>query len=305
MKLAPSRPILAIAALAAALVLSACQPVEVPNPGARVPLKWGYAAADHLNVSYNHAHPDTAGDIYLPKKGGNRGVIILLHGGGFYSNNAPQARKDMADSTGLIMRQTHRGFSVFNISYRGIEDGAPFPAALRDVDNAVNWVRAHGRGRGMNPDTIIVAGGSAGGTLAALSGTASNSNPKGAAGRSARVDGWISMAGIMDGRGEQHVRAWLGPNAKHTAWFGAASPVDHLDPNDPPGYVIHGDADDIVPVQNLDRMVDKGRDAGITDRLHWDKVTTGDRGCRWHFPQCGANANELDRWLDRVVTRGF
>ena len=44
---------------------------------------------------------------------------------------------------------------------------------LNDAKSAIRWVRKHSKNLGINPNRIIAGGGSAGGALAALTGTVS------------------------------------------------------------------------------------------------------------------------------------
>lgn len=293
------------AAVAAAL-LAGCHVTEVGDPGPTVPARWG-AHLRPTEVAYGG--PGQRADVYPPTKGGNRGVIILVHGGGFFTGDRTHAR----DHVGLVMSQTDRGFGVLNISYRLVSGHTnAFPTAVRDVDAAVRWVRTHGRNHGLNPSTVIVAGESAGGTLASLVGVGWNSDPAGPLGRTERVDGWVSVSGIMDftAAGRTAVvdtlgQAWLGPNAKHGSWLRAASPVAHLDPNDPPGYLIHGDRDTTVERGQVDALIGAARGAKTNaDRVHYDIVDTGAAAaCRGHTPACGANAAQFNWWVDQVAAR--
>lgn len=290
---------------------------EVPNPGPgqTVPLKWAHSPAPtHVNVAYGSG-PRQVADVYLPTQGGNRGVIIAVHGGGFVDGSKDEVR----DWFGSVMAQTHRGFAIVSVNYR-LASGSTnvFPAAVRDVDQAVRWVRNQGAVYGLNADTVIVAGGSAGGTISALVGTGSNSAPGSALGRTEHVDGWVSYAGPMDfttARADvvEIAKQWIGPRPDLAGWLAAASPVTHIDPLDPPGYIVHGDEDTVVPIQQFDRLIEVAASKGISKRLYTDRVDTGgndtSRGqtipCRWHLPMCGANQASLNAWIDAVAARSL
>lgn len=298
-----SRTLAALAA-AVALVTAACSATPVADPGRTVPAKWTPKVA-HTVISYG-PHAAQRAEVHPPTAGGNRGVIVMVHGGGFYQGTPADARERL----GLVMSQTRRGYGVLNVGYRLLSGNTnAFPTAVRDIDAAVRWVRANGRSHGLNPSTVIVAGESAGGTLAALAGVGWNANPTGALGRTERVDGWVAFAGIMDFTGAGKVpdtlgRAWLGPNANQKAWYRAASPIGHLDPADPPGYLVHGDLDPIVEIAQMDRMISAANAAKVpAGRIHYDRVDTGPSACRGHTPACGANADAFDSWIDKVAAR--
>jgi len=261
------------------------------------------AARVERDVAYG---PDPAHllDVHLPTGGGNRGVIVLVHGGGFVSGS----RGELFEHGGPVVRQLERGFAMVDVEYR-LTDGErdTFPAAVEDVSLALAWVRTHGAAHGLVTDTVLVAGSSAGGTIAALVGLAGNDPPGGPVPRPGTVDGWISLAGIHDlvtpGGAAHFGVTWLGSASPDPALLAAASPLTHLDGDDPPGYVVHGDHDTVVPVAQAEAMLAAGELRGLGDRLTGDVVDRGPGSCRWHFPGCGMDRAAFDAWVDRVTAR--
>lgn len=139
--------------------------------------------------------PEHLADLHLPTAGGNRGVIVLVHGGGFVRGS----RGELFRTAAPLVRQLDRGFALVDVEYR-LTDGErhTFPDAVRDVSRAVEWVRRHGRRHGLDPSTVIVAGASAGGTIATLVGVGTNPTPGTRLPRTPRVDGWVAVSGIHD-----------------------------------------------------------------------------------------------------------
>ena len=45
------------------------------------------------------------------------------------------------------------------------------------------------------------------------------------------------------------------------------SPITHVTPDDPPTLIIHGDADNLVPLQQSESFEKKLREAGVATRL--------------------------------------
>lgn len=252
----------------------------------------------NVSAGYVDYGPGLVGDLYLPRSGGNRGTIILVHGGAFLTG----ARGEMAAYGGPIFHQLDRGFSVLNIDYRlTTETENFFPAAVADVSTAVDWVRTQGPLYGLNPDTVIVAGHSAGATLAALIGLGAN-NPGSARGTTSPVDGWIGISGIYDlsGGGVAALQrmVWLGPD-QSPATVAAASARTLVDRDDPPGYVVHGARDSIVPLAQSSDLVLSLAAVGLTP---WYDVVT-DPSCNDHVPTCAINTDYLDSWTDEIVNR--
>jgi acetyl esterase/lipase len=263
--------------------------LRTPDPTEEelIPRDWGDdIAPDELDVAYgpetgcSEGQPDNdcGGsqelDIYLAREGGDRDTIVYFHGGGFVTG-------DKSELTGLgnIKRQLARGFGLVAVNYRltDVEQGENgFPDAMTDVAAAVDWVRANGSDHGLNTDVIVAAGGSAGGTLAALAGTTANS-PEPIFAELEPVDGWMSISGVMTWKGGESsqgwMQAWLGPD--YLEQRDIASATSHLDFDDPPGYLAHGADDTFVETDN----------AG-------------------HQPIGGANRAVMDGWLDEIVQQG-
>ena len=238
--------------------------------------------------------PGLLADLYLPRSGNNRGVIVLVHAGGFYTGS----RHEIAAYATPIMDQLDRGFAVVNIDYRlTTASNNQFPAAVADVSAAIDWARSAGPNYGLNPATVLVAGHSAGGTLAALIGLGAN-NPGSSRGTTSSVDGWIAISGIYDMRTEGvaqlQQRAWLGADASPEA-IQAASAVTLADAGDAPGYIVHGAQDPLVSVSQAFSLFIT---TWFTRRDPWlDVVSSAD--CNGHIPTCGMNTAFLNLWIDQ------
>ena len=93
------------------------------------------------------------------------------------------------------------GFVAATASYRFTGE-APFPAAVEDVKCAVRWLRANAEKRGIDPNKIGVAGGSAGGHLAMMIGYSSDvpelEGKGGHAETSSRVQAVVDLYGPTD-----------------------------------------------------------------------------------------------------------
>jgi acetyl esterase/lipase len=86
--------------------------------------------------------------------------VLWIHGGG-YILGSPQME---AFGTGRLARDL--GAVTVSPDYR-LAPEHPFPAALDDCMTTLEWMRAHAEELGIDPERIAVAGGSAGGGLAA------------------------------------------------------------------------------------------------------------------------------------------
>jgi len=295
---------LALLAILAVVALAACS-APVDPPGAqrpvgpssdRLPNDWGAGSItpDVRGVAYDPTTLDEAhrGDVYLPRGGGNRGVLIVVHGGGFTSG----VRSDLHRFMGPLLGQLDRGLAVMTISYRF----DPFPAAVLDLDAAIRFVRGPGGAAlGLNPASVLVAGHSAGGTIVADLALAADRGDVAPFGQLSSVDGWITVAAPLD----LDASMLLGRGARDEWRAGdepAASPLVNLSTGDPPGLMIHGDEDPIVPAEHARRMQSRAVAIGV-DRPELDLVTDAPLSCRQHAPMCGASILGIDRFVDRVA----
>jgi acetyl esterase/lipase len=158
------------------------------------------------------------------------------------------------------------GYPVASVDYR-LSTEARFPAQIHDIKAAIRFLRGHARDLGVSGESILVAGDSAGGHLAALVGV-SNNQPEleGEIGadrvQSSGVQGIISFYGGSNlttilKQSTPHglsVRVpaldlLLGGQPEASPELAKlASPVFHVDRNDPPLLLLHGDQDPQMPV---------------------------------------------------------
>jgi acetyl esterase/lipase len=95
----------------------------------------------------------------------NGSAVVILPGGGYLRLAANHEGRQVADWF------TARGFRAFVLSYRLASQGYILPAPLLDARRAVQLVRARAIDYQIDPHRIVIIGFSAGGHLAALSGT--------------------------------------------------------------------------------------------------------------------------------------
>jgi acetyl esterase/lipase len=117
------------------------------------------------------AKGDTCNDIptltiFDPHPGTANGSAVIIFPGGAYRGLAGNLEgRQVADWF------TVRGFRAFILTYRLSSNGYLLPVPLLDARRAIQTVRARAADYHIAPDRIVVIGFSAGGHLAALSGT--------------------------------------------------------------------------------------------------------------------------------------
>jgi acetyl esterase/lipase len=197
-----------------------------------------------------------------------RPAVLAIHGGswtgGSKSNYGPQ-----------VERLAQAGLVVFVPDYKLARPGEPsWPEALEDLRAAVRWIRAHAAEYRVDPDRIVAFGSGAGGHLAALLGTdPPTSKPPG---ESSRVQAVVSLYGPTDlaelrqGRtlANDPIGLLIGSNGPDAGpALRAASPIEHVSPDDPPMLLLHGSDDLWVPPIQSRVLADRLRQAGVDCRL--------------------------------------
>ncbi|HAJ78176.1 MAG TPA: alpha/beta hydrolase [Fibrobacteres bacterium] len=213
-----------------------------------------------LDISYAPQSPAQKLDIYLPNEGtGPFSIIMAIHGGSF-------VRGDKRDFQIVpIMEALKRNYAVVAINYR-LSNEAQFPCQINDVKAAIRWIRANGGKYTLNPEKIAVWGDSAGGNLAALAGTSCNvkeledlsmGNPDQSSHVDAVVDWYGPINFLTMGNQLKQQKNVRKSNSNYIAktkeeapeLYIAASPETYIRPGLPPFFIQHGNADQIIPIQ--------------------------------------------------------
>jgi acetyl esterase/lipase len=196
-------------------------------------------------------------DVIKPKANANGAAVIFMVSGGWVSNyNPPQQTatrfKDLLD----------KGFTLIAVRH-GSSPRYLIPEIVSDVRRAVRFIRHNAKQWGVDPNRLGVFGGSAGGHLALVLGTASDNGDQNAKEEfmkeSDRVASVVAYFPPVDLR---PLARGLNPQRTGGALdrFPALnfekekapdySPIVHVSPDDPPTLLIHGDKDNLVPVNN-------------------------------------------------------
>jgi acetyl esterase/lipase len=179
----------------------------------------------------------------------NGTAVIVCPGGGYVRQSTRREGEQYAQWLGTL------GVTAFVLTYRQQEFGHPAP--LQDVLRAVRLVRSQAARFGIRPDRIGVMGSSAGGHLAATSGTLFD-HPLGRTGApldavSARPDFLMLMYPVitMDGAAAHagSRKALLGATPKQ-ADLELMSVERQVSARTPPTLLVHTQADQSVPVEN-------------------------------------------------------
>jgi pectinesterase len=228
---------------------------------------------ERLDVTYAQYGDRTLQmDIYRPKNAPEKlPAIVCIHGGG-WGKGAKIHHRNVAQAL------AGEGYVTASIDYR-LSGEAIFPAHIHDCKAAVRFLRANAKEFGIDADHIGAIGHSAGGHLAALlatsAGVAELDGDGGNAEFSSAIQAVVPMGGQTDFMSERNreksasAAIWQqflgGSQDEVPGTYRLASPLAHLDKNDPPAWLISGEKDD--PSTRGDSLRKKMDDFGIANGL--------------------------------------
>jgi acetyl esterase/lipase len=255
-------------------------------------------------------------EVYYPEKPNGYGVVFIS-GSGWHAPQEYGAEPLSKGSQGkqYAPRLTAAGYMVFSISHRA----APrfrYPAAVEDAQRAVRYVRRHAAQYEIRADRIGAVGGSSGGHLVLMlglmdgNGDTQDADPVNR--ESAKVQCVVARAAPADlaamsrSGGSGATVSFIGMPAPSRETGGAtevrvyreASPISHVTAGDPPVLLMHGDADDTVPIGQSEAMETALRSKGIP--VEFLRIRRGTHGPTFGNPSNAPDyMGEMVKWLDR------
>lgn len=257
-------------------------------------------------------------DVFVPKEQANGLGLVLVVSGGFFSN-------PNSINPAFCLPFLRRGYTVFCVVH-GSQPTFTVDQIVPDIHRAIRYIRSHaGRWR-IDPHRLGISGASAGGHLSLMLGvTGKEGDPK-AADPVDRASSAVQCVACffpptdLLNYGELG-REMLGA-APHAPPFRAAfdhhrmhpekrvferitdpeelrkiareiSPIYYITAAAPPILIIHGDRDDIVPIQQARNFIAKMKETGGTAEL----IERPGAGHGW--PTILLDLEKLADWFDR------
>jgi acetyl esterase/lipase len=226
----------------------------------------------------------------------NGKAIINVMSGGWFSSYA-WAPWAISDSKPFL----ERGYTVFCVMH-GSQPRYTIPDAVADLHRAVRFIRYHANDYNIDGSKIGITGSSAGGHLSLMMGTeeaAGNATAKDSVDQvSGRVQavacffpptdflnfGYVG-GNILTAKAQLAKSSYLAPflftewdsvnryfpiitdTAKQNKIAYQMSPIYHVSPDDAPVFIVHGDADRVVPLQQSQVFIKKLEGAKVPCRL--------------------------------------
>lgn len=181
-----------------------------------------------------------------------RAAYVAIHGGG-WTGMTPRYFYPFADHFAKL------GMAGFSIEYRLASTARKSTVfdCVKDARSAIRHIRSHAAELGVDPDKIVVAGGSAGGHLASATSLFSNVNeatddlsvsPEAAA--------MILYYPVIDTSAKGYGQKKIGDRWKEL------SPVDNVRPGLPPTLLLHGTGDTVTPFPGAKLFTERMKSAG-------------------------------------------
>ncbi len=218
-------------------------------------------------------------DLYLPEKATDKPLplVVHIHGGGWVGGNKFPCPVAMMVLT---------GYAVASVEYR-FSQKATFPAQIQDCQAAIRWLRAHSKQYNLDAEHVGVVGGSAGGHLSALVGTAGGKKAFAMIGgneeQSDRVQAVCDIFGPTDfttvvqqaaeDKNVKNIFEFNTPKDPYSSLIGAklddkvkaeaVSPVHYVSKDNPPTLILHGTHDTLVPFAQSEEFAAALKEQGV------------------------------------------
>lgn len=226
----------------AATVLATSAPAQQSQPVVMSQRDIVYRTTETGPLHLDLHRPSSAKDKRAP-------VLVVIHGGAWARGERPKGWSG-------YRRFVDAGFAVVSMQYR-LAGQARAPAAVEDVRCVMGWIARAAEREGLDSKRIVLLGTSAGAHLALMAASIDKNEGLDPAecGPAPRAAAVIDFYGPTDLR-PQSLGAWNSPSIGNWVGQGEAgaemaarmSPITRIKPGQPPVFIVHGDADPVVPI---------------------------------------------------------
>jgi acetyl esterase/lipase len=255
-------------------------------------------------------------DVFTPKKANGRGLIWVVSGGWF--------SRSEAISPVFAAPFLKRGYTVFAVIH-GSQPKFTVLEIVDDMHRAVRFIRANAERFKVDPEQLGIFGASAGGHLSLMQGTAgTKGDPKAkdpVERHSSRVRAVACFFPPTDflnygAKGKELIDRALRPpftaavdyheyDGKKALYIPITdprrlreiarqiSPIYHVTAESAPTLIIHGDKDELVPLQQSEIMVEKLKEANVPVELIVRK------GSKHGWPTLLLDLDRFADWFDK------
>ncbi len=191
--------------------------------------------------------------VFQPKEqasANKRPAIVFFFGGGWSAGSPKQFEKQCEYFAS-------RGMVSLAADYRvASRHGVKAVSCVADAKSAIRWIRAHAEELGVDPEKIVASGGSAGGHIAACTGTIDGLDEAGEdVSLSSRPNAMVLFnpaVVLAPVKGELPLRNPEQLKDRTGIEPAAISPFHHIKPGAPPMLILHGKEDSTVPYKTVE-----------------------------------------------------
>ena len=205
----------------------------------------------NIKADVVYGHKDGMALVYdvITPENANGAAVVFMVSGGWFSRWAPPENRAQQFAYYL-----DAGFTLIPV-HHGSAPRYHVPDAYSDVSRAIRHIKLRAQQHGIDPDRIGVTGGSAGGHLSLMVGLDADAGDPNSDDVVMQQDN--SVAAVVAYFPPVDLRQLAGPGSWSERFPAlnfdpekaeSISPILHADPDDPPTLLIHGDADELVPI---------------------------------------------------------
>ena len=209
------------------------------------------------DLPYSGDHERCKLDLFRPAGETNAPLVVLIHGGGWTGGDRNQYHQTCIALAG-------QGYGAVSVGYRLLDDAA-WPDMPQDIMRGLEYVHRNADQLGVDASRAVTLGSSAGGHLAlVIQAKASQWVRDGVVAVSPEIIGTVAQCpaailpvadeGRMARLANGHQIEELSPGHMSTELFASV-------------LVIHGDADETIPLQKSRQFVDKLKAAAVDAKL--------------------------------------
>lgn len=246
-------------------------------------------------------------DVFRPPQQNGAAVVMMVSGGW---KSGPGAIRPF-----LFAPFLRRGYTVFAVQHIS-QPECTISHIVEDVQRSIRYIRLHAKDYGVDGKKLGVIGGSSGGHLSLMLGTTGKPGDSSASDPLEQQSSEVQVVACFypptdllnlgestenpgDGGPPISIRKGFGPRAETMdEWKKLGrelSPIYHITPQMPPTFIVHGDADTLVPLDQSERFIAECRQQKLDVRLD---VRPG-KGHGW--PTMVLDILEFAKWFDEKL----
>jgi acetyl esterase/lipase len=261
-------------------------------------------------------------DVFRPARPNGVGLIFLVSGG--YASSPDAIVPELGEAF------FKRGYTIFAVVH-GSQPKFTVPEIVEDAHRAVRFIRSHAKDYAIDPDRLGVGGASSGGLLCLLLGTTGGPGDPKAKDPVDRASSKVQcVACFFPGtdflnygkKGNELLDITVHPPSFRAAYDyhkfdpktalleritdkdeirtikRKISPIYHVTKESAPTLIIHGDKDELVPIQQSELIMAKFKELGVPSRL----VVKKGQGHGW--VTLPLDLPTLADWFDQHLRKG-